>query len=71
MVPYALADMKENFLPWKNLEVVVMKDGSVTYVPNITMKKWCKVNYDNWPFGEQVRNIKSLNIPEILFTFAQ
>ena len=54
MVPYTLTDMKENFVPWRTVNVVVQKDGDVTFISPVTMKTGCKVNHENWPFGEQV-----------------
>ena len=69
MVPYTLVDMKENFLPWRTVNVVVQKDGSVIFMPPVTMKTWCKVNYENWPFGEQVSTKKYVNGCECFLTF--
>ena len=48
-------EMKINYTPWGKVEAVVYKDGSVVFIPPVTMKTWCKPNYDNWPFGEQVK----------------
>ena len=57
MTVYTLKEeMKINYPPWGKVEAVVYKDGSVVFIPPVTMKTWCKPNYDNWPFGEQVKN---------------
>ena len=56
MTVYTLKEeMKVNYQPWGKVEAVVFKDGSVIFIPPVTMKTWCKPNYDNWPFGEQVK----------------
>ena len=57
LVPYGMPEgMKFNYLPWEDVRAVVFKDGSVYYVPPVTIKTWCDVNYENVPFGEQVYN---------------
>lgn len=58
IVAFTLTDMKENFVPWGTVNVLVQKDGSIIFIPPVTMKTWCNVNYENWPFGEQSCDIK-------------
>ena len=59
IVPFMMPDaIKGNNLPFgEDVRPVIKNDGSVIYIQPVTIKTWCPVNYDKWPFGEQVREM--------------